>query len=96
MNQNGVPKRAEASELTMNLQTVRCRDDFVRFIQDLARSIEEKPEDWTNADLVSFLNALAAWVADMDGYYRNLGQPVPDQPNWQTLGQMLLAARVYE
>jgi hypothetical protein len=32
----------------------------------------------------------------MDGYFKNRGEKVPDTPTWQTLAQMLLAARMYE
>jgi hypothetical protein len=32
----------------------------------------------------------------MEGYYNNRGEAMPETPDWQTLGQMLLAARVYE
>ncbi|MGH2599621.1 MAG: DUF7660 family protein, partial [Dehalococcoidia bacterium] len=44
----------------------------------------------------SYLSAMAAWAEDMDGYYENRGDPVPKQPSWRTLGELLLAARVYE
>ena len=40
--------------------------------------------------------SLAAWAEDMDGYYLNAGGPVPEQPTWKTLADMLLAARIYE
>jgi hypothetical protein len=39
---------------------------------------------------------MAAWVDDIDGYFRNRGEAVPVQPTWKTLGQILLAAKVYE
>ena len=47
-------------------------------------------------DLPAFLEAMAAWVEDMEGYYQNRGEELPDQPRWRTLGEILLAARVYE
>ena len=39
-----------------------------------------KPEEWENRDLPSYLEAIAAWVDDMDGYYRNLGEDSPTSP----------------
>ena len=75
---------------------IRTRADFVAFVRSLSGNLRQKPEGWENADLPSFLEALAAWTEDMDGYFKNRGEPIPDTPGWKTLGQMLLAARVYE
>ena len=82
--------------LAEDVGTIRTRDDFVHLVRELLHELDNEPDTWENADLASFLNALAAWVEDMDGYYRQAGEPVPEQPTWKTLGQMLLAARVYE
>jgi len=75
---------------------VRTREDLARFIQDLADDLRQNPGAWENRDLGSFLEALSAWVADMDGYHRNQGEPVPAIPEWRTIAAMLAAARVYE
>jgi hypothetical protein len=83
-------------QLNELVQQVHSRADFIKFLGALRDHLERKPEEWENRDLASFLNALAAWVEDMDGYYQNLGESVPDQPSWKTMGQILLAARVYE
>ena len=33
---------------------------------------------------------------DVDGYYRNRGDTAPRHPTWMQVGEILLAARVYE
>ena len=76
--------------------SIRTRQDFVAFARALGEHSRQNPTDWENRDLSSYLEALAAWVEDMDGYFSNQGEPVPDPPSWKTLGQILLAARVYE
>ncbi len=58
--------------------------------------LQQKPEERENRDLGSFLNAMAGWVEDMDGYYQNRSESVPDQPTWKTVAEILLASRVYE
>ncbi|WP_442857041.1 DUF7660 family protein [Arthrobacter sp. YN] len=58
--------------------------------------MRQDPEGWENADLESFLEAMSAWTRDMDGYFMNRGEPVPDVPSWQLFAQMLLAAKIYE
>jgi hypothetical protein len=82
--------------LTAEVNDIRSRDDFVRFVQNLSRDLAEKPDRWENKDLVSYLEAVAAWTADMEGYYENQNEPLTEQPNWKTFGQILLAAKFYE
>lgn len=74
----------------------RSRDDFVAFVNALQRDIRDNPSAWQNADLPRYFAALAAWVSDMNGYYRNMGKPVPSQPDWNVAANMLLAAKMYE
>ena len=83
-------------DLNERVEMVRSRDDFSAFVQVLRRNLKERPDEWENGDLPSFLEALAAWIDDMDGYCQNRGEPVPEQPTWKTLGEILLAAKVYE
>jgi hypothetical protein len=75
---------------------IRSRKDFIAFTMTLLIDLKEHPEQWENDDLPSFLEALSAWVADMDGYYINRGESVPEVPTWGMLGQIFLAARKYE
>ena len=46
--------------------------------------------------LADYLEAMAAWIQDAEGYYRNSGQPVPQQPSWHNFAEILSAAKVYE
>ena len=46
--------------------------------------------------LSTFLESLAAWLGDADGYYAALSRTVPNQPTWELFAQSLLAARSYE
>jgi len=81
---------AESSNL------IRSREDFVEFIKALTKDLRENPASWENATLDRFLEALGAWVEDMDGYYLNKGKPVPQQPDWKVAADMLMAAKTYE
>jgi hypothetical protein len=75
---------------------VRTRDDLAAFIAELKADLDANPEEWANADLGSFLEAMAAWMLDMEGYYENTGQVLRDLPAWKILADALMAARVYE
>ena len=72
------------------------RQDLADFIDQFRDSLRQDPESWENKGLVSFLEALSAWTREMDGYFINRGEPVPDVPSWRLIAQMLLAARVNE
>ena len=72
------------------------RDDLVAFVRRLRCDLLENRDAWENSTLDSYLEAMAAWIEDSDGYYRNMGQPVPQTPSWKTLADILLAAKVYE
>ena len=78
------------------VQQIRSREDFVAFVRALECDLRTKPSEWENRDLPEYLEALAAWVEDMEGYYRNSGEAMPSQPTWKMLGEVFLAARVYE
>lgn len=76
--------------------SIRSREDFVAFVKALSKDLHNNPASWENASLERFLEALGAWVEDMDGYYINQGKPVPQQPDWKVAADMLMAAKMYE
>ncbi len=87
---------ARGTEHGSPILSVHSREDFVRFVRTLAEQSRRRPDEWENRDLSSYLEAMAAWVEDMDGYYQNRGEAVPAQPPWNLLRDMLEAAKVYE
>ncbi|NBN79331.1 hypothetical protein GWI72_13725 [Microvirga tunisiensis] len=88
----------EASDMDLNekVNAVETRDDFIEFIGALRRDLKSSPDDWQNTTLDGFLEALAAWVQDMDGYYQNNSLPVTLLLNWKNVAEMMLAAKHYE
>lgn len=82
--------------LAEHINSIRSRQDFVTFVKVLKQDLQENPETWENNNLERYLEALGAWVEDMDGYYINQGKPVPQQPDWKVAGEMLMAAKMYE
>ncbi|GAM99353.1 hypothetical protein U91I_03002 [alpha proteobacterium U9-1i] len=74
------------------LKRVETKGDLVAFIQMLAA----RSGAFANADLPNYLEAMSAWLADSDGYYSSSGQPIPSVPNWRNIGELLLAASMYE
>lgn len=76
--------------------TIKTREDFVSFVYELSKDFRTNPQSWENKDIGAFLEALAGWVEDMDGYYLGQGQSVPDKPDWKNVADMLMAAKIYE
>jgi hypothetical protein len=78
------------------LEAIRSHEDLAGFVRDLSHDFQANPGDWENRTLETYLEALAAWVDDCEGYYQNKGEALPKDPNWKFLGQALSAAKVYE
>lgn len=89
-------KQESPIDLAEMVEQIQSHPDFVAFSRALLKDLEEKPEGWENRDLPAFLEALGAWTEDMNGYYQANGGAIPLQPSWKMLGQILLAAKVYE
>jgi hypothetical protein len=75
---------------------VETRDDLVALIVVLVADLKANPDAWDNKDLPSFMEAIAGWVEDMDGYYRNTGQDFSKLSVWRVIADLLMAARIYE
>lgn len=76
---------------------MNSRSDLVRFIHALQDELEQHPERWENLDLHTYLGALARFLGDADGYYRNAQIDVDsDVPSWRLFADCLDAAATYD
>ena len=75
---------------------VRHRDDLASFLDDLRANLRQHRTEWENATLEDYLEAAAAWVRDMDGYFEGQGRELPQDPDWSLIAQLFLAAKMYE
>ncbi|MBZ3908191.1 MULTISPECIES: DUF7660 family protein [Streptomyces] len=82
--------------MTASPDHVDSREDLVAFFRVLRRSHTEEGHSWENADLRSFLEALAAWIDDADGWYANVARDLPADGDWSFFAQALRAATNYE
>jgi len=83
-------ERVRISEL---LPGVRTRHDLATFVLALREDLLSNGSEWENPSLERFLEAFSAWCLDMPS--SSSGQP-PEQPNWNLIAQMLVAAAMYE
>jgi hypothetical protein len=82
--------------MTTSPDHVDSREDLAAFVRSLHRSHAEGGSSWENASLPSFLEALAAWIGDADGWYSNTGRALPLHGDWAFFARALQAATVYE
>lgn len=82
--------------LLEQIKEVDSKERLADFVAALAIDLQQNAGEWENVKLDRFLGAMEAWIRDMDGYYKNTGQPVPNTPTWRTFADILFAARAYE
>lgn len=76
---------------------VADRKSFVEFIQLLRSDLLANPDTWGNKNLDDFLEAMARYTDDIQGYYDNMKQPIDaDQPNWQVFADIFKGSSIYE
>ncbi|MEH7356242.1 hypothetical protein V7150_22260 [Neobacillus drentensis] len=83
-------------ELYEKVENVNSREDLIEFINHLRMDLQTNKDEWENITLEDFLEAMEAWVNDMEGYYSNSNQSVPKQPSWKTIADILYASSMYE
>jgi hypothetical protein len=80
-----------------DLAEVATREDLRQVVAQMHSDfVESGVLEWENATLERFLAALAGYLGDLDGYFRNRGESVPDQPDWHLVALLLVAASGYE
>ncbi len=77
--------------------TVTDRKSFAAFLVLLRQNLIDHPEEWENQNLPDFLDALASYTEDIQGYYNNTQQHInADEPSWNTFATIFQGAKVYE
>lgn len=78
------------------INTIKTKSDFINFVELLLENLKSNPEEWENKTLPNFLEAIASWTEDMDGYYKNNNLPIPENIDWKVFANILAAAKIYE
>lgn len=80
-----------------SIEHIKSKEDLSQFIDELRKTLKDHPEVWENSDLNSFLEAMAAWLRDCDGYFKNVGREIPKSPaTWRFVAELLAASKIYE
>lgn len=78
------------------LENIKTKDELSEFVSALQKDFKDNKDDWENQDLPSYLEAMSAWIDDMDGYYANQDKDLPIDLTWKVFADILFAARIYE
>ena len=84
------------NNLINTIENIKSRTDLVNFVQSLKQDFIDNEMEWENQNLVSFFDAIAGWVEDMDGFYKNQGKSFSEDQSWKTFAEILYAAKHYE
>jgi len=83
-------------ELYDKVEKVKSREDLIKLINHLRMDLQTNRDKWENITLEDYLEAMEAWVNDMDGYYLNTNQTMPKQPSWMIFAAILYASSMHE
>ena len=85
------------NKISSLIERLHSKEDFSNFLDVLYQDYKENKSEWENIELEDFLEALARYLRDVDGYYKNLKIDVNSkQPSWRLFADILCGARVYE
>ncbi|WP_425994540.1 DUF7660 family protein [Caulobacter sp. DWR1-3-2b1] len=85
----------DGEALAERASTIETREDFSQFAKLLSQNYKKRKREWENDKLESYLEGVAAFSSDFDGYVLNMGNDAAANP-WRLLATVLLAAKVYE
>ena len=81
---------------TEQIDKINSKETLCDFVALLRHDLESDGESWENPTLDRFLEAMEAWVREMDGIYTNTGRQPIEIPTWKTFAEILYAAKIYE
>jgi len=74
---------------------ITARQSFIRFLGLLREDFINNPEGRENKTLPAFLEALATYTEDIQGYYNNINASInADKPEWATFADILKELRL--
>jgi hypothetical protein len=79
-----------------DLAEVASHADVARIVEQMLADLRAHPDEWEDGTLERFLDALAAAFEALPPLYANRGEPMPNQPTWKLIAEVLVMASGYE
>jgi len=77
-------------DFSQKISEINSKDDFVNFVGLLVDDLKNNPDEWENKSLPAYLDAIARWTDDMEGYYLNNNIEMPRDINWIVFANILM------
>jgi hypothetical protein len=76
---------------------VTDRQSFIKFLELFYQDFLNNTTEWENSKLENFLQAMASYTGDIQGYFDNTNQNInADTPSWKVFADILKGAKIYE
>lgn len=83
-------------DLYENINMIQTRENFVEFLYLMVKDKELNSEEWENKSITEYIEGMASWVEDMDGYYNNMNLQMPRDIDWKFIATLLYVGKIYE
>ncbi len=83
-------------DLEEKIQQIKTKEDFIKFVNMLAKDTVENQEECVNDTLPEYFEAIGRWTESMNGYYNFMALKIPENVDWRIFARILTAARIYE
>lgn len=83
-------------DLKKVIEEIKTKQDFISFVELLIEDLKNNSQEWSNNNLNDYLEGIANWTEDMDGYYINNNLTIPNNIHWKVFANILIAAKIYE
>ena len=79
-----------------SINAIQTKDEFIEFLNLMIKDKEINSEEWENKSITEYLEGMASWVEDMDGYYNNMNLQMPRDIDWKFIATLLYVGKIYE
>ena len=83
----------DCNQLIENMHT---KDDFINFLKYLKEDYNKNRHEWVNKNIDIYLESIASWADDMEGYYQNMNIETPQNINWNFIATLYYVGKIYE
>ena len=78
------------------LNAIKSKDEFVSFLLKMKEDKIYYDSEWENKSIESYLEAIASWTEDMDGYFSNMNLNPPKDIDWAFIAMLFYVGKIYE
>ncbi len=78
------------------INNITSKEELIDFLEFLSKDRYTKKDEWNNNTIEDYLAAISSWIEDMEGYYKNSNQPIPNSENWSFIATLFYVGKIYE